>query len=90
MNEIYNEDVLLFLNKIPNESIDLLLTDPPYNMNKEYWDKFNSLDDFLKFTYGWIDAVIPKIKKNGCNRPRLRGSSKSPSARTTPARTRSP
>jgi site-specific DNA-methyltransferase (adenine-specific) len=65
MNEIYNEDVLLFLNKIPNESIDLLLTDPPYNMNKEYWDKFNSLDDFLKFTYGWIDAVIPKIKKNG-------------------------
>jgi site-specific DNA-methyltransferase (adenine-specific) len=63
MNEIYNEDVLLFLNKIPNESIDLLLTDPPYNMNKEYWDKFNSLDDFLKFTYGWIDAVIPKIKK---------------------------
>lgn len=65
MNLVYNLDVLDFLNNIPNESVDLLLTDPPYNMSKEYWDKFESIEHFLEFTYKWIDACLPKLKKNG-------------------------
>jgi site-specific DNA-methyltransferase (adenine-specific) len=64
-NNIFNLDVFDFLKQIPDKSIDLILTDPPYNMNKEYWDKFESVDEFLKFTYNWIDACIPKLKENG-------------------------
>ena len=64
-NNVFNLDVLEFLKEVPDKSVDLILTDPPYNMSKEYWDKFDSLDHFLKFTYDWIDASIPKLKDNG-------------------------
>jgi len=63
--KIYNDDVFDFLDKVDDGTIDLILTDPPYNMNKEYWDKFDSLDSFLEFTYKWIDKCIPKLKSNG-------------------------
>jgi len=34
LNKIYNEDCLLFMNKIPSEKIDLIFADPPYNLSK--------------------------------------------------------
>ena len=30
MNKIYNEDCLIGMKKIPDASIDVILTDPPY------------------------------------------------------------
>lgn len=61
---VYNLDVFDLVKEIPDNSIDLLLTDPPYNMSKEYWDKFDSHESFLDFTYRWIEACLPKLKKN--------------------------
>jgi len=65
MEKVYNKDVFDFLKRVDDNSIDLILTDPPYNMNKEYWDKFDNLEKFLEFTYKWIDMCIPKLKENG-------------------------
>jgi site-specific DNA-methyltransferase (adenine-specific) len=65
MEKVYNKDVFDFLKEVDDNSIDLILTDPPYNMNKEYWDKFDNLEKFLEFTYKWIDMCIPKLKENG-------------------------
>ena len=40
--ELYQGDCLEVIKKIPNESVDLILTDPPYgNIIKEEWDKKN-------------------------------------------------
>jgi len=42
LNKIYNEDCLEFMKKIPENSIDAIVTDPPYGlefMGKD-WDKF--------------------------------------------------
>jgi adenine-specific DNA-methyltransferase len=39
INFIHNEDFLIFSNKIPDESIDLIITSPPYNIGKEYENK---------------------------------------------------
>jgi DNA modification methylase len=36
---IYNADCLDILPQIPDKSIDLVLTDPPYGINKAEWDK---------------------------------------------------
>ena len=33
INKIYNEDCLDTLKRIPDNSIDLVITSPPYNMN---------------------------------------------------------
>jgi len=65
VNKIHCMKALDFLNRIDKEIIDLAIIDPPYFLNKGEWDRFNSHEDFLKFTYNWIDNLIPKIKKTG-------------------------
>lgn len=64
-NKIYNLDVLDFLNqKVSDNSIDLAVIDPPYNMKKADWDSWNTQEDFLAFTFNWIKALLPKLKDN--------------------------
>lgn len=63
MNKIFNEDILLGINKIKDGSVDLILTDPPYCLGKDYGndsDKMTS-EDYLNWTYKWIDVVLPKL-----------------------------
>ena len=47
LNVIYNKDCLTGLKEIPDNSIDLIVTSPPYFNAREYsnWD---SLQDYLK------------------------------------------
>jgi site-specific DNA-methyltransferase (adenine-specific) len=50
-------DILDKLNDIPNKSIDLLITDPPYGVMDDYtWDKKD-----LDFLDKWVSAIIPKL-----------------------------
>ncbi|PID83237.1 site-specific DNA-methyltransferase [Candidatus Campbellbacteria bacterium] len=58
-------DCFDFIKNLKNESVDLVVVDPPYNMNKGDWDKFKSEKDFFNFTFKWLEEIIPKIKKNG-------------------------
>lgn len=64
-NKIYKMDCFDFLSRIKNETVNLAVIDPPYNMSKADWDTFKSEKDFFDFTFAWIDALIPKLKKNG-------------------------
>lgn len=65
LNKIYHSDCIKFLNKIENNTVNLAVIDPPYNMHKAKWDTFASQDKFLNFTFQWIDALIEKLKPNG-------------------------
>jgi len=72
MNTIYNEDCLEGMKRIKDKSIDLIVTDPPYNISKKNnfktmgrggidfgeWDK-----DFDLFSY--INEVHRVLNKNG-------------------------
>lgn len=65
LNKIYQLDVFDYLdNHVKDNSVDLAVVDPPYNMNKADWDSFSSHDDFLDFTFRWIQKLIPKLKKD--------------------------
>lgn len=64
VNDIYTKDCFEFLNEVDNESADLGIIDPPYNLRKAEWDKFPSEKDFLQFSFHWIDALSPKLKQN--------------------------
>jgi len=55
-------DVFDQIKKIEDKSVDLLITDPPYFMNKADWDTFKSRKEFLDFTKQWIEAILPKLK----------------------------
>ncbi len=59
-------DVFKVAKKLKKESVDLLIVDPPYNMNKNFGGyKFGkkSDDEYAKFTRGWIEALIPALRK---------------------------
>ena len=47
-NKIYNEDCLITMSKIENSSIDLIIIDPPYNVNAADWDKIENYLDWMK------------------------------------------
>ena len=68
INTIFNEDALLGLARIPDGSIDLILTDPPYSLGKDYGNDSDkqAAADYLAWTERWIDAVLPKLKPAGC------------------------
>ena len=72
-------DALEKLKEIPDESIDLIFADPPYNMSKkkglgwkyskhvtmqEEWDIF-SKDDYYKFNKQWIGEALRILKHGG-------------------------
>ena len=65
INTIYKLDCFEFISRLEYESVDLAVIDPPYNLKKDKWDTFKSHDDFLKFTYQWIESFLPKLKKGG-------------------------
>ena len=50
------------IDQIPDNSIDLLNTDPPYKVLSNDWDTFKSVEEFLEFTEKWLLVVIPKVK----------------------------
>lgn len=70
LNKIYQGDSVELLKKIPDNSIDLIFADPPYNLQlngelyrpnqtkvdavNDEWDKFSSLEEYDKFTYSWL------------------------------------
>ena len=54
-NLIYLADVFDFLQELEPTSIDLVIADPPYNMHKAGWDTFRTEQEYLDFTYRWLD-----------------------------------
>lgn len=60
-------DTLKTLDLLPDKFIDLLIADPPYNMNKDFnGTKFKNMseDSYEQYTDIWINAIKPKLKDN--------------------------
>lgn len=63
LNRIYNKDCLEALKKLPDNSVDLCLTDPPYNIHKSKdWD---IIDQYPEWMMQWIKEVQRVLKPNG-------------------------
>jgi site-specific DNA-methyltransferase (adenine-specific) len=62
-------DVLHALaNGIPDESVDLIFADPPYNIGKNFnghRDKWDKDEDYLHWCYSWLDLCVKKLKSTG-------------------------
>ena len=67
LDKIYNEDCLIGFDKIPDNFIDLIVADPPYSLGKDYGNDSDKMkpEEYLNWTYKWIDKVIPKLKDTG-------------------------
>lgn len=58
-------DVFDFLKEVSDNSIDLAIIDPPYNLSQGDWDTFHSQKAFFDFTKRYLDLVVRKLKSNG-------------------------
>lgn len=68
-HKIVHGDVLEVLDSlIPDNSIDLIFADPPYNIGKNFnggKDKWDNDEAYLAWCYKWLDQCIVKLKPNG-------------------------
>lgn len=65
--EIICGDALIELKKIESESIDLIVTDPPYNLKKDYGNTKDNyaFEEYLGFTREWLKESVRVLKSNG-------------------------
>lgn len=77
--ELYHDDCLNILGKLPENSIDMIFADPPYflsnngltikngkvsSVNKGHWDKSSGFDKMNEFNKKWIRLIRDKMKNN--------------------------
>lgn len=81
LDKIIKGNCIEELKKIPENSIDLIFADPPYNLQlqgelyrpnqtkvsavNDKWDKFSSFEEYDKFTYDWLKECRRVLKKDG-------------------------
>jgi site-specific DNA-methyltransferase (adenine-specific) len=81
VDQIIEGDCLRVLPTLPDESVDLVFADPPYNLQlrqelyrpnmtlvdavNDQWDKFSSFQEYDDFTRAWLTACRRVLKKTG-------------------------
>lgn len=67
-NSVINADIYEALDFMPNEYFDLIIIDPPYNLDKDFnGNKFNKMNDssYEEYLRSWFYKVCDKLKPNG-------------------------
>lgn len=59
---LYIDDALNVLREIPDNSVQLILIDPPYNLDIAHWDSFG---DYLAWSKLWLNEGIRVLKDSG-------------------------
>jgi site-specific DNA-methyltransferase (adenine-specific) len=63
--ELYNDDCLSKFKDIPDKSVDLVLIDPPYNIGKDVWDKWPTVEAYVEFMGQVFLECQRVLKDNG-------------------------
>lgn len=67
INKTITGDTFEILPKLPEKFVDLLIVDPPYNLDKDFHgNKFKKTTDemYYEYTDKWISSVLPLLKPN--------------------------
>lgn len=59
---LINQDCLDMLASLPDESVQLILIDPPYNLDLASWDKF---DNYIEWASKWLKESYRVLSKSG-------------------------
>jgi site-specific DNA-methyltransferase (adenine-specific) len=58
-------DTIAWLTTIPDESVDLIFADPPYNIKKAEWDNFDSQTAYIDWSLQWIIEAARILRSTG-------------------------
>ena len=67
LNKIILGDAVAELKKLPNESCDVIIIDPPYNIGKDFGNNGDKreLDEYVSWCKEWIHGCIRVLKPTG-------------------------
>lgn len=68
LNTIHNTDCVEFMRTMPDDCVDAVIADPPYNLNKNFGndsDIWNTVEDWLQWSKTWIDESLRILKPTG-------------------------
>ncbi len=66
--ELFQGDCIELLKSMPNNSIELVFADPPFNLKKFYLSNINDdlpQNEYIKWTEQWLDECIRVLKPGG-------------------------
>jgi site-specific DNA-methyltransferase (adenine-specific) len=64
-NKIYLGDCLEVMKDIADKSVDLICTDPPYNIKKADWDSWKTKEFYVEWCGQWMLECQRVLKDNG-------------------------
>lgn len=66
-NKIYCKDCIEGMALLPNNSFDIIIADPPYNIGKNFGNNFDnrSLEEYILWSKIWIKECQRLLKKTG-------------------------
>lgn len=64
---IYNQDCIIGMKSLKDETIDIIICDPPYNIGKDFGNNSDKqkMNDYLNWCDEWIKECIRILKPNG-------------------------
>jgi site-specific DNA-methyltransferase (adenine-specific) len=62
LHGIFTVDAVNFLKQLPDSSIQLILIDPPYNLDLDYWDTY---ENYLDWAKTWLDEIYRILDDSG-------------------------
>lgn len=62
---VCRQDCLQFLKALPDDSVDLIFADPPYNIKKAQWDDFASQEAYISWCESWIKECSRVLRSHG-------------------------
>ena len=67
MDTIINEDCIVGMKKLPDNSVDLIICDPPYNIGKDFGNNSDKqpMEDYLNWCDQWIEQCFRILKSKG-------------------------
>lgn len=63
--ELWHSDALALLGTLPDGSVDLVVTDPPYAIAKDAWDEFPSVEVYVDWCDAWLAQVARILAPHG-------------------------
>src|SRR5437868_15382276 len=61
---IHHGDTVAFMQTLPDGCADLILADPPYNLNKEF-EKHRDFDEWYQWSKTWLTEACRLLSKYG-------------------------
>ena len=62
---LFQGNSIEWLKSLDTESVDLIFADPPYNINKAEWDRFENQEQYIEWSMQWIREAHRVLKKEG-------------------------